>query len=126
MWNFVRCQEKHDVSIEILKRSIIGNPEDPLLRRALFWAYAKNGETDKAKDVMIYSLDNFQDKMTLGFAEMYAALGNYDAALKWMRKAISEKALPMVFLPISYEFPEELISDPRFVDLMKSINNPLY
>ena len=126
LWNFVRCQEKHDVSIEILKRSIIGNPEDPLLRRALFWAYAKNGETDKAKDVMIYSLDNFRDKMTLGFAEMYAALGNYDAALKWIRKAISEKALPMVFLPISYEFPAELISDSRFVDLMKSINNPLY
>ena len=79
-----------------------------------------------AKDQMIYSFDNFHDKMTVGFAEMYAALGKYNEALKWIKKGIQAKDTPLVFITINYDFPHEFKSDPRFVELMKSINHPAF
>ena len=36
---------------------------------------------------MIYALDHFHDKMTVGFAEMYAGLGKNDEAIRWIKKA---------------------------------------
>ena len=125
LWNYVRCQTDYEISINKLKNLVNDNLDSPMLRRSLFWAFVKNGDLDLAKDEMIYSLDNFHDKMTVGFAEMYAALGKYDEALKWIEKGILLKETPVVFITINYDFPNEFKSDPRFVKLMKSINHPM-
>ena len=92
LWNFVRCQSDHNISIEKLNNAISRNPGNPMLRRHLFWAYMQNDEVDLAKDQMIYALDHFHDKMTVGFAEMYASLGKNDEAIRWIKKAM---ALPL-------------------------------
>ena len=126
LWNYVRCQTDYEISINKLKNLVNNNLDSPMLRRSLFWAFVKNGDLDLAKDEMIYSLDNFHDKMTVGFAEMYAALGKYDDALKWIKKGILLKETPVVFITINYDFPDEFKSDSRFVKLMKSINHPIY
>ena len=126
IWNYVRCQTDYNDSIEKLKSAIKGNPNTPMLRRFLFWAYLKNGDVALAKEQMIYALDHFHNNMTVGFAQMYACLGNYDAAIRWIKKGIDSKETPVVFSSLNYEFPDEFKSNPRFIKLMKSVNHPLY
>ncbi|HAH98075.1 MAG TPA: hypothetical protein DCO70_01970 [Verrucomicrobiales bacterium] len=126
LWNYVRAQSDYDDSIEKLKNAIKNSPNTPMLRRFLFWVYMKNGEVKLAKDQMIYALDHFHDKMTVGFAEMYASLGKNDEAIRWIKKAIHLKEIPVVFSTLAYYFPNDFKEDSRFVELMKSINHPLY
>ena len=126
LWNFVRCQSDHNISIEKLNNAISRNPGNPMLRRHLFWAYMQNDEVDLAKDQMIYALDHFHNNMTVGFTQMYALLGNYDEAIRWMKIGIDSKEPSVVFMMTAYSLPNEFRSDPRFVVLMKSINHPLF
>ena len=85
-----------------------------------------NGEVDLAKDQLIYSLDHFHEKMTLGFAEMYAGLGRYDEAFRWLEKGVESRESSATFVLVAFKFPDDFKEDPRFVELMKSMNNPLY
>ncbi|MAD25697.1 MAG: hypothetical protein CMO44_16175 [Verrucomicrobiales bacterium] len=124
--NYVWCQKDYIKSIEKLKTAISKSPNDPLLRRSIFWAYIKNGDFGLAKDQMIYALDHFHDNMTVGFAEMYAGIGKNDDAIRWIKKAIDLKETSVVFSSLGFNFPDEFKEDPRFVELMKSINHPLY
>ena len=120
------CHDNYQDSIERYKKSIQAHPSIPIARRGLFRAYMKNGEKDLAKDQLIYLLDHFHDKLTLGFAEMYAILGNYDEAVRWVQKGINAKESIVTFALSGCDFPNEFKSDPRFVELMQSINHPLY
>jgi TolB-like protein len=126
LWNYVRCHTNYNDSIEKLKNAIKGNPNTPMLRRFLFWSYMKNGDVALAKDQLIYALDHFHDNMTVGFAQMYAWLGNYDEAVRWIKKGIDSKETPVVFSTLNFDFPDEFKGDTRFIELMKSINHPLY
>jgi TolB-like protein len=126
LWNYVRAQADYNDSIKRLKIAINNSPNTPMLRRFLFWAYMKNGEVELAKDQMIYALDHFHGRMTVGFAEMYAALGKNDEAIRWIKKATDAKETPAVFSSLAYSFPDDFKKNPRFIELMKSINHPLY
>ena len=126
LWNFVRCQSDHNISIEKLKNAISRNPGSPMLRRCLFWAYMQNGEVDLAKDQMIYALDHFHSIMRVGFTQMYALLGNHDEAIRWMKIGIDSKEASVIFTMFNYSLPDEFRSDPRFVEVMKSINYPSF
>ncbi|MGB0550870.1 MAG: TIR domain-containing protein, partial [Limisphaerales bacterium] len=107
LWNYVRCQSDHNVSIEKLKNVISRNPGNPMLRRFLFWAYMRNGDVDLAKDQMIYALDHFHSKLTVGFTQMYAWLGNHDEAIRWMKIGIDSKETPVVFTMVAYDLPDK-------------------
>ena len=126
LWNYVRAQSDYNDSIERLKIAINNSPNTPMLRRFLFWAYMKNGEVELAKDQMIYALDHFHGRMTVGFAEMYAALGKNDEAIRWIKKAADAKETPVVFSSLAYSFPDDFKKNPDFIELMKSISHPLY
>ena len=123
---YVLCSSNFKDSIVRLKKSIDAYPNIPMVRRGLVWAYLKEGNIDSAKDHMIYSLDHFHDKMTVGFAEMYAGFGNYDEAFRWLKKGIEAKEGGVAFIATAFDFPDEFKSDSRFVESMKSINHPLY
>ena len=63
-----------------------------------------NGEVDLAKDQLIYSLDHFHEKMTLGFAEMYAGLGRYDEAFKWLKKGVESRESSATFVLVCIHY----------------------
>ena len=75
---------------------------------------------------MIYILDHYHSKVPVAFSEMYAHLGNYDEALKWLEKGIREKEAMIVYTGTNYDFPREFVSDMRFLKLMDTLNHPLY
>ena len=120
------CHDNYQDSIDRLTKSIEAHPAIPMTRRDFFQFYLKVKNVDLAKDQLIYSLEHFQDTMTVGFAEMYAGLGRYDEAIRWLKKGIKAKESSVLYVLTAFEFPDEFKSDPRFVELMKSINHPLY
>ncbi|MDP7051921.1 MAG: TIR domain-containing protein [Verrucomicrobiota bacterium] len=123
---YTMCHDDYQDSIKRLKGAIQAYPSIPMSRRALFRAFMSNGEVDLAKDQLIYSLDHFHDKMTLGFAEMYAGLGRYDEAFRWLKKGVESRESSATFVLVAFHFPDDFKEDSRFVELMKSMNNPLY
>ena len=123
---YTMCHDDYQDSIKRLKGAMQAYPSIPMTRRALFKVYMNSGEVDLAKDQLIYSLDHFHDNMTTGFAEMYAGLGRYDEAFRWLKKGIESKESAATFVLVAYQFPDDFKEDPRFIELMKSINHPLY
>ena len=123
---YTMCHDNYQDSIKRLEGAIQAYPSIPMSRRALFKVYMNSGDADLAKDQLIYSLDHFHDKMTVGFAEMYAGLGRYDEAFRWLKKGIESRESAATYVLIAFEFPDDFKEDPRFVELMKSMNNPLY
>ena len=123
---YTMCHDDYQDSIKRLKGAMQAYPSIPMTRRALFKVYMNSGEVDLAKDQLIYSLDHFHDNMTTGFAEMYAGLGRYDEAFRWLKKGIESKESAAPFVLVAYQFPDDFKEDPRFIELMKSINHPLF
>ena len=123
---YTMCHDDYQDSIKRLKGAIQAYPSIPMSRRALFRAFMCNGEVDLAKDQLIYSLDHFHDKMTLGFAEMYAGQGRYDEAFRWLKKGVESRESSATFVLVAFQFPDDFKEDSRFVELMKSMNNPVY
>ena len=124
--HYTMCHDDYQDSMKRLKVAILAYPSIPMTRRALFKVFMRNKEVDLAKDQLIYSLDHFHDKMTLGFAEMYAGLGRYDEAFRWLKRGVESKESAASFVLIAFQFPDDFKEDPRFVELMKSINHPLF
>ena len=56
----------------------------------------------------------------LGPALIYVGLGEKDAALEWLKKAVD--ARDVNFLILAPPFREALRSDPRFTDLLRRMN----
>ena len=104
---YTMCHDDYQNSIKRLKVAILAYPSIPMTRRALFKVYMRNKEMDLAKDQLIYSLDHFHDKMTLGFAEMYAGLGRYDEAFRWLKKGVESKESAASFVLIAFQFPDD-------------------
>ncbi|MDA7653229.1 TIR domain-containing protein [bacterium] len=123
---YTMCHDDYQDSIKRLKGAMQAYPSIPITRRALFKVYMNSGEVDLAKDQLIYSLDHFHDKMTLGFAEMYAGQGRYDEAFRWLKKGVESRESSATFVLVAFQFPDDFKEDSRFVELMKSMNNPLY
>ena len=118
------CQSDHDEAIVRLTGAIEADPSVRGL--ALFRLYIRIGDLLAAKDQMIYVLDHYHSKVPVAFAEMYAHLGNYDEALRWLEKGIREKEAMIVYTGTNYDFPKEFVSDIRFLKLMDTLNHPLY
>jgi hypothetical protein len=56
-------------------------------------------------------------------ASVYAALGEQDAAMKWLEAGYAEHAPNMTFVAALLFF-DDLRSDPRFEDLMRRMGPP--
>ena len=56
-------------------------------------------------------------------ASLYAQLGQSDAAMVWLEKAYEVRSASMVWLTI-YPYFENLVSDPRFQDLLGRVGLP--
>jgi hypothetical protein len=54
-------------------------------------------------------------------AQIYAALGETDAALRWLEIAYRERAAWMIILKVDPRF-DGLRSEPRFEDLVRRMN----
>ncbi|HCV98588.1 MAG TPA: hypothetical protein DGJ56_04745 [Verrucomicrobiales bacterium] len=113
-------------SIVHLEKAITVYPNQPLIRKALFKIHWAAGRREEAKDQLIELLDRFHDSYgSCHFAEMYFLMGKKERAYHWLQKAIDAKES---FVPLAGVNPslKKYHSQPRFRELFKTINHPMY
>jgi tetratricopeptide (TPR) repeat protein len=78
-------------------------------------AYAASGQRARAGEQLARLREISREKYVpaLYFASLYAALGDRDQALTWLRKAVEERSDYLVYLKLDPSF-DALRSDPRF------------
>jgi tetratricopeptide (TPR) repeat protein len=97
------------------------------LPRMLAWlaaAYVKNGQEDKAND-LLEELKGIREQSLAGspsfyIAVMYSALDEKELAFQWLEQAYEDHDMEMVWLKAEPQlYP--LHDDPRFLDLAKRV-----
>jgi eukaryotic-like serine/threonine-protein kinase len=89
----------------------------------LGFAYARGGRIEDAQKLLA-ELQNLAQKAyasPYGFALIYLGLGEMDKCLDWMEKAVEERDLIIVTLPVSPIF-DPLRSHPRYHALLHKMN----
>ena len=113
-------------AVVLLENAISKYPRQPVIRKALFQVHWAAGRHEKAKDQLIELLDRYHDSFAKGhFAEMYFIMGKEDHAYRWLEEAFETKDS---YLAILGGVPSlnKYQSQPRYRDLYKKINHPLY
>jgi tetratricopeptide (TPR) repeat protein len=87
---------------------------------ALGQAYAQSGDSAQAKKV----LKELEQRSTrtyvqpMWIAAIYAALGDKDEATQWLRQAVGDRSVWLIYLKVD-PFFDSLRSDPRYADLVR-------
>ena len=115
---------RFDESIEQCRKILETDPGYPLAYWQLGQAYAEKAMYREA----LSELDKYATKAvsrqeyaySLGFARIYAGLGDKDQAFAWLEKGYEERSTPLYFLKVDPIW-DPLRSDPRFNDLLRRI-----
>jgi TolB-like protein/thioredoxin-like negative regulator of GroEL len=112
--------------INHLKEAIRKYPNQPMHRKTLAEMYWKTGDKEAAMEQMMVLLDQYHDSFNKShFADLYFVMGKPDHAYRWLEKAFKAKEGHVLFygnLPTLKKYQ----SQPRFRELYKKINHPLY
>jgi TolB-like protein/Tfp pilus assembly protein PilF len=93
---------------------------------ALGQAYAQSGDSAQAKKI----LKELEQRSTrtyvqpMWIAAIYAALGDKDEATQWLRQAVGDRSVWLIYLKVD-PFFDSLRSDPRYADLVRQAGLPL-
>ena len=90
-------------------------------------AYAKNGDTEKSKQVLT-TLENIFKTGGGGSpafysAQIYSGLGDTEKAFEWLDKSFNNQETEMVWLKIEPQF-DNIRSDERFAELLTKVGFP--
>ncbi len=93
----------------------------PLARSDLAVAYARTGRVTEARVILKEILNTDEYVPAPLIAQIYANLGESDAAFKWLEKGIDEGARGVIFLKINPLYDPQR-NDPRFSGLLTRLN----
>ena len=123
---YSRFQANPETAIEHLTEALVVYPDQPTLRQTLFDVHWRNGNREKAKDRLIELLDKYHNSFrNNAIAQIYFLMGKTDDGYRWLQKSIELRESFIFNLPTDPNF-EELRKQPRFRELFKKINHPLY
>ena len=92
----------------------------------MFEVHWRNGDREAAKDQLIELLDSYHDSfIKTRFAEIYFLMGKTDHAYRWLEKGFESRESTVPGYANDRKFLE-LRKEPRFRELFKKINHPLY
>ena len=123
---YSRLQANRETAIERLTEALLVYPDQPTLRQTLFDVHWRNGNREAAKDRLIELLDKYHNSFRKNhIAQIYFLMGKTDDGYRWLEKSIELRESFLFQLPTDPNF-EELRKQPRFRELFKKINHPLY
>jgi TolB-like protein/Tfp pilus assembly protein PilF len=130
MWALgIAYEEKgmYAAAIAELEHAIRGSDGHPYYMSALGHIYASAGRRDDALRIIEQLKERSQQSyiMPYGIAGIYACLKERDEAFCWLERAYQERSAYLVYLNVSPGF-DNLRSDPRFNDLLRRMNFPVY
>jgi len=119
-------EQNSNESIDHLREAIRKYPNQPMHRKTLAEVFWKMGDKEAAMEQVMELLDRYHDSFNKShFADLYFVMGKPDHAYRWLKKAFEAKEGNVLFygnLPTLKKFQKE----PRFRELFKQINHPLY
>jgi tetratricopeptide (TPR) repeat protein len=125
-WMALSQEQKHEfpAAIAELEKAVILSGGGSLSRALLGNAYARAGETLKAKTVLreLNEISRERYVSPIDLAIVYTGLGDRNAAFLWLERAYRERVMRIQELPDATF--DSLRSDPRFGDLLRRIGLP--
>ena len=113
-------------AVQHLNEAIKVYPEQPMIRWSLFNVHWAAGNRELAKDQLIELHARFPDSLAKArFAELYFTMGKEDLGYEWLEKGIEAKEGVVLFTSVIPSM-KKYQSQPRFHELFKRINHPLY
>ena len=122
--NQKKCLEAH-AAAEIAERKIAGGAA-PLSRSWLGAGYAICGDTARARQKLdeLHALEAKQYVDPVTFAEILAALGEMDQALRWYEKAFEDRTPNMVYAFTQPGINRKLAGDARYQAIVERMGFP--
>ena len=116
-----------DEGIEKYNDLLNTNKNFNFVRADLFQLYIKSGNREAALDQFSEIVGDPKTTMEQcgSLAMMYFRLGKIDLANTWLEKAIKNRESALWGVAVDDEFAEWQ-KNPKFIELMKSVNHPLY
>jgi serine/threonine protein kinase/tetratricopeptide (TPR) repeat protein len=124
--NFIAQMGRAEEAVEALEKSIRLMPDSTLPQYALCFALVAAGRDDRAREV----LNELKNKAEKGYVKPYfmamahAALDERDAAFELFERAFAERDHWLLWFCTEPKL-DALRSDPRFIKLLRQINNPM-
>jgi serine/threonine-protein kinase len=117
---YVRQGRYEEALAEMLE--VIARVRYPRERARIGYVYASAGKRREAIKILedMKSLAGKRYDLGTHIAAIYAALGNKDEALAWLKKACDEHENGVIDLKVDPRF-NTLRADPRFVDLLRRV-----
>ena len=101
-------------------------PNQPIFLQILFDLYWESNAREKAFNCLVELLDKHHDTFQrAGFANIYFIMDRPEDAYRWLEKAIEHRE-SLVPHYATYPSLKKFQSQPRFRELYKKINHPLY
>jgi TolB-like protein len=101
-------------------------PNQPVFLHILFDLYWESNAREKAFNCLVELLDKHHDTFQkAGFANIYFIMDRPEDAYRWLEKAIEHRE-SLVPHYATYPSLKKFQSQPRFRELFKKINHPLY
>ena len=103
-----------------MARKLVGDV--PSLLGAMGQAYARDGQTEKARGLLalLHELAASRHIYSTAFAMIHLGLGEPGRALEWLEKGVSQRDLPLASLGAHPAY-DELRGDPRFSALLTRV-----
>jgi serine/threonine-protein kinase len=109
-----------------IKEAIRRYPDQPLNRKVLANVYMKQGNREAALEQVVLLFEGFHDTMNKAhFAESFFVMGMPEQGYRWLEKAIEAKEGWVPFYANTPSLKKHQ-QEPRFRELYKKINHPLY
>ncbi len=115
-------KKMHAQAIETFQKGMTQAQPHPQLIAALGHAYALNGETDKARQILA-ELGEMSKQRYISpylFAIIYVGLGDKDQTFAWLEKAFQDRSFWLIWLKVEPKF-DAVRGDSRFQDLLRRI-----
>jgi len=119
-------KESYAEAIAELKQALQLSEGDSNELAALGQAYAQSGNRAEAQktlgELKQRSARTYVQPMWI--AAIYAALGDKEEAINWLRQAVGDRSVWLIYLRVEPSF-DSLRQDPRFTDLVRQAGLPL-
>jgi len=126
-WFLVRIRARQgrvDEAIAIAERVVAGAGRWGMTLGALGTAYAAAGKVEAARGVLAeLGLEHNRESRAIHSALITAAMGDYDAAFRWIGESL-ERRDPLMLMFLWGSSFEGMRRDPRFADLLRILKVP--
>jgi len=116
---------QYDLAIVELRKAVDLSHGTPLMLSALANVYARSGNKTEAEKILSQMKVAAKRQYVSPYyiAIVYAGLGENEAALSWLEKALEDRSNGLVFLQVEPQL-DALRSNPRFIALQKKLDFP--